>query len=134
MFATSDIYQREFAKNSKNVSNVGSFGMLKLIRKKGAKAMNVTKKHCYVCHLYHKEGMCFIEQYKPHPRKPYRIITYDFESQQIPYENTKKLHVVNFVCAKIICTKCIADGSWQQPLTQPCDICGLYRTRTWAPF
>ena len=113
---------------------MGSFGTFKCIIERGVRTMNVTKKHCYVCHLYYKEGMFFIEQYKPHPRKPYRIITYDFESQQIPYENTKKLHVVNFICAKIICTKCIVDGSWQQSLTEPCDICGSYRTRTWAPF
>ena len=131
-------YQRHLSKGVckefKKCLKCGVIWNVETHKKKGSEGHECDKKHCYVCHLYHKEGMCFIEQYKPHPRKPYRIITYDFESQQIPYENTKKLHVVNFVCAKIICTKCIADGSWQQPLTQPCDICGLYRTRTWAPF
>lgn len=95
--------------------------------------------NCKVCHLYHIEGGCFIQQYKPRPQKPYRIIVYDFESQQIPVDDddansAKKSHLVNFISAKIICTRCIEDGTWSQPLDQPCDICGDYRTRTWAPF
>ena len=94
--------------------------------------------HCRICHQYHAKEKCFIEPYKPRcPRKPYRIITYDFESQQIPIDNSnngKKIHAVNFICAKIFCTDCIAEGTWTKPLDSPCDICGPYRTRTWAPF
>ena len=93
-------------------------------------------KFCMACRNYHTEGACFIQRHKPKSHKPYRIISYDFESQQIPLEKnyTKKLHVVNFICAKVICTECIANGSWNRPLQQPCDICGDYRTRTWSPF
>ena len=93
------------------------------------------QKFCRTCHLYHKEDQCFIQPYKPRPKQTYRIITYDFESQQIKEtNNNKKLHVVNFICAKIICTKCIFNGNWNKTLEEPCDICGPYRTRTWAPF
>ena len=69
------------------------------------------------------------------PCKPYRIISYDFESQQVKQQETNmRKHIVNFICAKIICTQCITNGSWNRPLQQSCNICGDYRTRTWSPF
>ena len=49
-------------------------------KKKGSEGHECGKMNCKVCHLYHR---CFIQQYKPRPQKPYRIIVYDFESQQI---------------------------------------------------
>lgn len=107
------------------------------MNRRGRNGHECEKKFCRTCFQYHKEGRCFIEPHQLRPRKAYRIIAYDFESQQIKYDanqSKKKKHVVNFICAKIICTDCIADGSWNRPLQQPCDICGDYRTRTWAPF
>ena len=105
-------------------------------KEKGSKGHECAEKFCCACHLYHVPGNCFIQRYKPKKYKPYRIITYDFESQQVKFENkpNMKIHGVNFVCAKITCTECIANGRWQYPLKEPCDICGDYRTRTWAPF
>ena len=95
------------------------------------------EKYCFKCGGYHKEeGACFIQKYKPKPAKPYRIIAYDFEAQQIPLndEKPRMIHKVNFVCAKVICTECIEKDIWRHPLEQPCHICGPFRTLTWAPI
>ena len=103
--------------------------------RRGRKGHECGARFCIACHNYHIKGKCYIQPYEIRPRKPYRIISYDFESQQFRQrEDNKKKHVVNFICAKIICTECITNGNWNRPLQQPCDICGGYRTRTWAPF
>lgn len=41
-------------------------------------------------------------------------------------------HNVNFISARVFCTRCVASGCWNQPLDEECDICGEHRTFTWA--
>ena len=138
-FYNEKCYQRHASNNTcrqfKKCLDCGVIWNVREMYRRGRKGHECGARFCIACHDYHIEGKCYIQQYKAKPIKPYRIISYDFESQQIKQcENNIKKHVVNFICAKIICTECIANGTWNSPLQQPCDICGEYRTRTWAPF
>jgi hypothetical protein len=38
------------------------------------------------------------------------------------------------VCATVVCSRCIENGSWDKPLTKSCEICGRHRNYSWAPF
>lgn len=41
-------------------------------------------------------------------------------------------HNVNFIAARVFCTRCVAVGKWNLPLDEECDICGEDRTFTWS--
>ena len=103
---------------------------------KNPKGHNCNEKFCFRCRKYHEEGRCFIQQYLPKKPKPFRIIAYDFESEQIPLNDVKQSlnHNVNFVCAQVFCTECITTNQWNSALKEPCQICGDKRTLTWAQF
>ena len=93
------------------------------------------EKYCPICRHAHKKDECYIFQYKPKPYKPYRIIAYDFESEQkFVNDSNQRIHNVNFVCAKVFCTECISTNLCTSSLEKPCDICGQFRTLTWSPF
>ena len=47
------------------------------------------EKFCFTCYQYHKPEGCFIQKYKPKKKTPYRIIIYDFESEQRPLYDEK---------------------------------------------
>jgi hypothetical protein len=38
------------------------------------------------------------------------------------------------VCATVVCSRCIENGSWDKPLVKSCEICGRHRNFSWAPF
>ena len=97
---------------------------------------NCNEKFCFRCKKFHEEGSCFIQKYLPKNPKPFRIIAYDFESEQIPQHDYKQSlkQNVNFICAKVFCTECITNNQWNSSLKKSCEICGENKTITWAPF
>ena len=110
--------------------------MFMITQKNGRQGHICDQKYCFTCGSFHEEGECFIQKYIPKPPKPYRIIAFDFESQQISLNDEKQrlVHSVNFICAKVICTDCIEKDIWHHTLEEPCYICGAFRTLTWAPI
>ena len=46
----------------------------------------------------------------------------------------KYRHQVNFISARVVCTRCIENETWQHSIDpdEPCEICGDKRSLTWA--
>ena len=63
---------------------------------------------------------------------------FDFETTQdheISKNSMKYLHKVNFISATVLCTLCILQDRWKEPLDDggnSCEICGYHRTITWS--
>ena len=104
--------------NIKDVSN--------LKRNKAGKH-ECDSRYCHKCGIYHTAARgCHIDPREPKKnQKPYRIIAFDMESTQ---ERKVKLdvyqHMVNFISARVVCTKCIKDGKWTSEESD-CKICGV---------
>jgi len=93
-----------------------------------------------------------------HTPDPYRICFFDFETQQnkkiidksgkIRYVHEPNFAGINlfvytyiyilwrFIGLYIVCSECIENDRWNQPLSsnKPCRICGPHRTISFAPF
>ena len=109
------------------------------IPKKKKKQHKCKFTYCKSCKTYHEWGRgCFIKKLElPKKKEDYRIIVMDFETTQcyqpVP-EQMRYLHQVNFVSARVVCTRCIDEGKWQAPINpaHPCEICGYKRNLTWS--
>lgn len=84
-------------------------------------------KFCPICKIHHNPRECFIQPIKTRKTKDYKIIAYDFETIIVD-EN----HVVNYASAYIMCTKCLADGTWKKETDFECDFCGEKRLHSWS--
>lgn len=88
-------------------------------------------KYCSICYGYHSADTgCFVQQEEPSKwRKYYRLVVYDFEStQDTQLNNSDNLHVVNCVCAYLLCNRCIQKNKWQSEDAEECRICGVSLT------
>lgn len=113
-----------------------------------------THKFCGHCCTFHKADQpCYIQKVNPkNDEKPCRFLAYDFECSQHtrPYqdkewflhevirdENALVLHniffvQVNFVCAMVTCTECIAQNTWKDLTRTDCKVCGPQKRKTWS--
>ncbi|KAL3068931.1 hypothetical protein niasHT_039070 [Heterodera trifolii] len=92
--------------------------------------------YCKRCKVYHdKKASCFIKKIKmPEEEASYRIVVWDTETRLEKLEDEgQRIHVVNFLSARITCTDC-CDAS---VLEADCEICcqsdgTLERTKQWS--
>ena len=90
------------------------------------------------CKTYHdKKRGCYIQNltYNEENDHPYRVVVFDFEctqERQVVPGQLRYEHEVNFICANVVCTECIQSGLWNEPLQQPCQICGEHRVYAWS--
>ena len=123
-----------------------------VVNREGRRGHVCDERFCSRCNGYHtKERGCFIEPLPPSENESeYRLIIFDFESSQDhpcdPNPFTLQHEVcftflllcfvckqqVNFIAASVVCTKCIRDDTWREPLREECEICGTDRTFTWS--
>jgi hypothetical protein len=95
--------------------------------------------YCKTCKTYHDYSRgCFIKKVElPKKKEDYRIIIMDCETTQcfkpVP-DQLKYLHEVNFISARVVCTRCIEEDRWEQSIDEetPCEICGDRRNVTWS--
>lgn len=103
---------------------------------------------CQKCRDFHdpKRG-CFIRPLEPTAKAPCRFIAFDMETMQHQpaddpsspaFQQKRRRHEPNFICAKVACADCILSGQWKQSLRgdHQCKVCGDNRTITFSeqPF
>ena len=121
----------------KRCEKCGVIYRLKNANKKGRKGHTCGEKYCQACQDYHepKRG-CYIKKLEVSQEETVRIICFDTETCQSKKlrangSDDSNVHEVNFICARVLCTKCISKDMWNQQ-DRSCEICGEHTLLTWA--
>ncbi|KAH7697877.1 hypothetical protein AAVH_35036 [Aphelenchoides avenae] len=90
----------------------------------------------FCCTFHRTEQPCYIQPVEPKAKEqPYRIVAYDFECSQHTRPDPDRewyLHEVNFVCAQVTCSQCIANDNWKDLSRRDCKICGGLKEVMWS--
>lgn len=109
-FINAECYHKHlktFCKNSKLCEKCGAIYSMRDLIKQGRTQHVCEYRLCHKCHKYHpKKSGCYIQELTCKEVEPYRMIFFDFESQQTnqPNPSVKRfLHEVNFAAAITVC-------------------------------
>ncbi|KAH7709254.1 DNA polymerase [Aphelenchoides avenae] len=140
-FVNRECYDRHFTSMCalfKTCKDCGVKYNLRKIQRLGKDKKHICgQKFCGFCCTYHRtDQSCYIQPLEPkEDEKPCRFVAFDFESTQHNRPDPDKdwfRHEVNFVCALVTCSECIAQDRWKDLARADCKVCGPRKQVTWS--
>ncbi|KAH7706562.1 hypothetical protein AAVH_26191, partial [Aphelenchoides avenae] len=140
-FVSRECYDRHFASMCARFHKCKDCGVSydvgSVERRSANKRHECGQKFCTFCCTYHRtEQPCFIQKIEPKEDDyPCRFVAYDFECSQNTKSDPHKesyLHEVNFACAQVTCTECIAADRWKDLTRTDCKVCGPVKNISWS--